>query len=58
MKNYEAENQRMGVMNEVDLLLGEMEREEARQKYDKELMKFSQDAGVVKKEKEIKFLTI
>ena len=40
-KNYEEENKQMGVRNEIDLLLGEQEREEAKQKYDKELMKFS-----------------
>ena len=57
-KSYEAENQRMGVISEVDLLLGELEKDMAKQKYDKELMKFSQDVGVVKKEKEMKFLTI
>lgn len=57
-KNYEEENKRMGVMNEVDLILGEHEREEARLKYDKDLIKFSQDIGVVKKDKEQKFLTI
>ena len=52
----------MGVTNEVDLLLGEINNESkmetAQQKYGKELMKFSQDTGVVKKEKETKFLTI
>ena len=48
----------MGVRNEVDLLLGEAEREEAKRKYENDLLKFSQDVGVVKKEKETKFLTI
>ena len=62
LKNYDVENQRMGVANEVDLLLGGIENEskmkQAQEKYGKELMKFSQDTGVVKKEKETKFLTI
>lgn len=41
-KNYDDENSRMGVKNEIDLLLGEQEKqEEAKTKYDKELMKFS-----------------
>jgi len=48
----------MGVMNEVDLLLGEFERETARVKYEKEMIKFSGEVGVVKKDKEIKYLTI
>ena len=52
----------MGVTNEVDLLLGEINNESkmeaAQQKYGKELMKFSQDTGTIKKEKETKFLTI
>ena len=56
--NYEEENKRMGVRNEVDLILGEQQREEAKQKFDRDLIKFSQDIGVVKKEKEQKFLTI
>ena len=52
-KNYDEENQRMGVTNEIDLLLGEQtKQEEAKTKYEKELVKFSQDIGVVKKEKE------
>ena len=41
VKNYKAENERMGVMNEVDLILGEMEREEAKIKFEKDLIKFS-----------------
>ena len=56
--NYDEENKRMGVRNEIDLILGEQEKEEAKQKYDRDLIKFSQDIGVVKKEKEQKFLTI
>ena len=56
----------MGVRNEIDLILGEQEmvrgqlreKQEAQSKYDKDLMRFSQDIGVVKKEKEQKFLTI
>ena len=58
LKNYADENKRMGVTNEVDLLLGEMERETARQKYENELIKFSSDVGVVKKDKETRYLTI
>ena len=57
-KNYEEENKRMGIRNEIDLILGEQEKEEAKKKFDKDLVKFSQDIGVVKKEKEQKFLTI
>ena len=57
-KNYDEENKRMGIKNEIDLLLDEQEKAGAQSKYDKELMKFSQDIGVVKKEKEQKFLTI
>ena len=52
----------MGVASEVDLLLSEIKNESkievAQKKYGKELMMFSQDTGVVKKEKETKFLTI
>ena len=48
----------MGVRNEIDLILGEQDKEEAKQKYDRDLIKFSQDIGAVKKEKEQKFLTI
>jgi len=58
LKNFDEENRRMGVRNEVDLLLQESERATAQNKYDKELLKFSQDIGVVKKAKEQKFLTI
>ena len=50
--NYEEENERMGVKNEIDLLLDDMDKNKARVKYDKDLVKFSQDAGIVKKEKE------
>ena len=57
-KNYEDENKRMGVRNEIDLILGEQEKEEAKLKYDRDLLRFNQDVGVVKKEKESKFLTI
>ena len=48
----------MGITNEIDLILGEQEKKDAQHKFDKELVKFSQDIGVVKKEKETKFLTI
>lgn len=48
----------MGVANEIDLILGEQEKEEAKAKFDRDLIKFSQDIGVVKKEKEQRFLTI
>ena len=57
-KNYEEENARMGITNEIDLILGEHEKKNAQNKFDKELVKFSQDIGVVKKEKETKFLTV
>lgn len=50
--NYDEENERMGVKNEVDLLLDDMDKQKARNKYDTGLVKFSQDAGTVKKEKE------
>ena len=39
--NYEEENKRMGVTNEIDLILGEQQREEAKQKFDRDLIKFS-----------------
>ena len=39
--NYEDENKRMGVTNEIDLILGEQNREEAKQKFDRDLIKFS-----------------
>ena len=42
----------MGVRNEIDLILGEQEKEDAKQKFDKDLIRFSQDVGIVKKEKE------
>ena len=48
----------MGITNEIDLILGEHEKKNAQNKFDKELVKFSQDIGVVKKEKETKFLTV
>ena len=57
-KNYEEENKRMGVTNEIDLILGENQKAEAKNKFDKELIKFSQDIGVVKREKDQRFLTI
>ena len=40
----------MGITNEIDLILGEQEKKDAQHKFDKELVKFSQDIGVVKKE--------
>ena len=48
----------MGVRNEVDLILDDIERDKASKKFDRELVKFSQDIGVIKKEKEQRFLTI
>ena len=48
----------MGVTNEIDLILGEQQKAQAADKFDKELVKFSQEIGVVKKEKEQKFLTV
>ena len=57
-KNYEEENSRMGITNEIDLLLDQQSKEAAKGKYDRELIKFSQDIGVVKREKEQRFLTI
>ena len=48
----------MGVTHEIDLILGELEKGQAKSKFDKELIKFSQDVEVVKKAKEQKFLTI
>ena len=48
----------MGIRNEVDLILDVNSKMEAKQKYDKELIQFSQDVGIVKKEKEQRFLTI
>ena len=40
-KNYEDENKRMGVRNEIDLILGEQEKEEAKLKYDRDLLRFN-----------------
>jgi hypothetical protein len=48
----------MGVTHEIDLILGELEKGQAQQKFDRDLVKFSQDIEVVKKAKEQKFLTI
>ena len=39
--NFEMENKRMEIKNEVDLLLHDKDREIAAEKYDKELFKFS-----------------
>ena len=60
LKNYEEENKRMGVTNEIDLILGEdpIAQQEAKQKYERDLIRYSQDVGAVKKEKEQRFLTI
>ena len=57
-KNYQEENERMAVRNEVDLILDDIQKAQANKKFDKELIKFSQDVGAIKKEKEQKFLTI
>ena len=46
------------IKNEVDLILNDIEKAEAQKKFDRDLIKFSQDIGVVKKEKEQKYLTI
>ena len=48
----------MAVRNEVDLILDDIQKAQANKKFDKELIKFSQDVGAIKKEKEQKFLTI
>jgi hypothetical protein len=58
VKDYAVEDERMGITNVVDLVLGEMNKGEAQLKLDKNLLKFSQDKEEVKKAKETKFLTI
>lgn len=57
-KNYDQENQRMGVTHEVHLLLDQMDQNAARTQYDKGLIGFSQDQGSIKKAKEARFLTV
>lgn len=59
VKNFEAENARMGVKSEVDLILDSVKRAEARGKYSKNLVGFSSEKGTaVKRAKEPKFLTV
>lgn len=58
LKNYDAENDRMGVKNEIDLILGVEEKAVAQQMYDKELIRFSHSVGEVKRDKQQKFLTV
>ena len=53
--SFQEQNERMGIKNEVDLILNDIEKAEAQKKFDRDLIKFSQDIGVVKKEKEQKY---
>ena len=58
-KDFQKENERMGVKNEVDLILDTVQKAEAKTKYAKELIGYSKDAGqTVKQEKERKYLTV
>jgi len=41
VKDYTEEDERMGITNVVDLVLGEMNKGEAQLKLDKNLFKFS-----------------
>jgi hypothetical protein len=41
VKDYTVEDERMGITNIVDLVLGEMNKDEAQMKIDKNLLKFS-----------------
>lgn len=59
-KNIDEENQRMGVKNELDLLLGEDQEKlkMATTKKEKQMIQFTQDLGEVKKERQERYLTI
>ncbi len=57
-KNFDQENERMGVSHEVDLLLDKIEKQTAQKQYDKGMVGFTQDVGSVKKQKDLKYLTI
>jgi|LauGreDrversion4_2_1035121.scaffolds.fasta_scaffold178094_1 hypothetical protein len=48
----------MGISHEVDLLLDKMEKQTAKNQYDKGMIGFSQDVGSVKKQKDQKYLTV
>lgn len=61
IKNYDIENERMGVTSALDLILSESQKftpQEARHKFEAELFGFSQDKVEIQKAKETKFLTI
>lgn len=57
-KNYDLENERMGITHEVDLILQEIERTKAKRNYDKGMIGFTQDLGNIKKAKELRYLTV
>ncbi len=48
----------MGISHEVDLLLDKMEKQTAKNQYDKGMIGFTQDVGAVKKQKDLKYLTV
>ena len=68
MKKYETENQRMGILNEVDLVLQHMHpnqelenknKQKAISKFETGKVGFTEeDDKVIKKEKEIRYLTV
>lgn len=62
LRNFDRENERMGVTSVIDLILDQankLNEQQSRHKLDDELIKFSQDADdKVKKAKEQKYLTI
>ena len=59
-KNFAAENERMGVAHELDLLLGEprAKQELAQSKTDRGQIEYAQSLGEVKKQKQERFLTV
>lgn len=61
-RNYDKENERMGVANPIDLVLSHLQgqaEEEVQHKFQKDLIKFSQDQeDKITKAKEPKYLTI
>ncbi len=48
----------MGVAHEVDLILQEIDKNQAKQQYDRGMVGFTQDLGSIKKVKESKYLTV
>jgi hypothetical protein len=48
----------MGINNPIDLLLGEEGEDQARTKYDRNLVGYTQDKAEIKRDREARFLTI